>query len=470
MSTLRHLQVLAALLHAVLLSAGCAALPQATPHPATAVQPQLCEPEGEALQAWWTELADPQLNALVSQGLAANEDLAQAVARLEQAQAAIDGAQAARRPRLDAAAVAGRERVPLSRQRDPQGERVTIPAFRQSQLSALLEGRYEVDLFGRLREAAQAARLEHAASACDLAMVRRWMAREVVLAYADWQLAEDEIRSHARARAVAGQLAAAEVSRLQAGAGTRVQWRESERAILDLQDAQAAWRHERDRAHARLSVLAGRPPSELRIEPADGYFERAAPATGALPAALQVTDVGARPDVAAAWHRVAAAAAEARQVRLERYPALTLSGSAGYVSNMLRRWLKGEALAWMAQAAVQSPLLDGGRADARERLAAASLAESQASYRKTVLLALADLGTALAEVDAADARLRIAQQQHLQAEADRAAAQAAWRAGQASRPATLRSERALIDSVRMTQQRRHALLVAWIQAQQALGR
>ncbi|TAK78502.1 MAG: hypothetical protein EPO12_12610 [Aquabacterium sp.] len=449
--------------------AGCAGVsaPRETAGPTQRAE-AVCE--AQAASAWWTSLGDPQLDALVDDAMAGNADLAQATARLEQARALYDEAQAGRRPRLDAGVFAARERVPRTDDRAEDGTRVAVPPYRQSRLSARLEAGYEVDLLGRLREAARSADAQRVASACDLAALRRWVAREVVLAYSDLQLAEAGSQANAQAQALAGELESAQAARLQAGTVTQASRREAAREVLALRDEAADLVRQRQRAHARIAVLAGGRPGLPPLHAMAGHLERAERLSSGLPAALGLADAGARPDVAAAWMRVTAAAAQAQQVRLERYPTLTLSGSAGYLSDALRRWLKGEALAWVAEAALSMPVLDGGRADARQRAALAVLAQEQAAYRATLLQAAADLGTALAELDAGMARVELARRHMQLAEADHAALRAQLRAGLASRPAALQAQRDAVDAAWSLQQQRHALLAAWVGAQQALGR
>lgn len=106
--------------------------------------------------------------------------------------------------------------------------------------------------------------------------------------------------------------------------------------------------------------------------------------SGAVTPDLPATAIERRADVAAAWQRVLAASDQAERVRLERYPALALIGSAGYVSEAFRRWLTGDALAWLLQAALQAPLFDGGRIEARTEQARAAVDELHATRQPPV--------------------------------------------------------------------------------------
>lgn len=462
---------------AAVLAAGCASTSAPRLPASSTTHESACASGAGTAPAWWLALGDPQLDALVEQGMAANEDLAQAAGRLEQARALADEAQAVRLPRVDAALGLARERVPRLDDRAEDGSRLPVPPYRQSRLSARLEASYEVDLMGRLRASTQAALAQQSAGACDLVAVRRWVARELVLAYADLQLAEAQLQANARDQRLAADLQAALAARLRAGTIARAPWQQAARAALELREEAATLGLERERSRSRLAVLAGLHPAQLpqwladtQPHAAGASLERAEALAAALPATLGLAQADARPDVHAAWLRTVAAAAQSRQAGLERYPSLTLSGNAGQLADTLKRWLRGDALAWAAEAALSMPLLDGGRADARERAAAAVLAQEQAAYRKTVLQAAADLGTALAELDAGMARTDLARREHQLAELAHASVRAELRAGLVPRSAALQAQRDLVDAERSLQRQRHALLAAWVGSQQALGR
>ena len=92
-----------------LLLAGCAALQPhapdmlaAVPLPAQwSVAPAAAAPTSIA-KDWWTQLGDAQLDRLVAQALAQNNDLQTAMARVREAQAQLASAGAAQSPQLNA--------------------------------------------------------------------------------------------------------------------------------------------------------------------------------------------------------------------------------------------------------------------------------------------------------------------------------------------------------------------------------
>jgi multidrug efflux system outer membrane protein len=419
--------------------------------------------------AWWEELADDQLNRLVELALRDGADVSVAAARVRQARAFAKEAGANRMPQVDVGVVGSRERIPKTSLRDGEGGKQTIPAYRQSNFAARLDARYEIDLLGRLALGERAAAAESAASDEELRAVRQWLAREVVLAYADLRLADERAALSREASIRLGELLNTEQDRLKAGLVARERLRVAERTLAETSDAQAALAQERHATLARLANLLGLSTGELQVEVRTDYFARLG-LSGAVTPDLPATVLERRADVAAAWQRVLAASDQAERARLERYPALALTGSAGYVSEAFRRWLSGDALAWLLQAALQAPLFDGGRIEARTEQARATVDELHAQHRKLVVSALAEAETALSATQTARERAAFAEAELVRRVADSAAAADLRAAGMGSRPELVQKEVEQLAAAETLSARRHDLLVAWATTQKALGR
>ena len=104
-----------------LLLAACAPLHRAVPDNAQVALPAAwseAAPDSHAIEsAWWRQLGDAQLDALVSEALANNNDLLTALARVQEASANLAAADAARSPSLNfsTTAQAGRSLGALGR-------------------------------------------------------------------------------------------------------------------------------------------------------------------------------------------------------------------------------------------------------------------------------------------------------------------------------------------------------------------
>ena len=112
----------------------------------TQAKPAEAQPRGE----WWRAFNDPVLDALVARADAGNNSIQAAAARLAEARALARSTDADRSPQLGLGAGA-------SRQRGLDRNQSTTPS---TLISAGLDFSYELDLFGRLSKASDAARLD----------------------------------------------------------------------------------------------------------------------------------------------------------------------------------------------------------------------------------------------------------------------------------------------------------------------
>ncbi len=344
--------------------------------------------DAESRGNWWEAFGEPTLDGLEQRLSRSNPDLQAAVARLAEARAVALHARSDVFPTIDARASAARERssgnAPLATLLD--GKPSTYDDFVTG-----LTLSWEIDLFGRLRNAAAAARAEAEASAADLAAVELSLRAELATDYfslrgadATTQLLEDAVKDYDRAYDVTrnryqeGIAAATDVDQ----ADTLRQNARAQLASVRLQRAQLV--------HA-IAVLIGEAPSRFSLAPG--------PLAGAPPPidpGLPSTLLQRRPDVARAERAVAAANAEIGVARAAWFPVFSLSGAAGYESTLASTWLAAPSRFWSLGPAGSLPLLDAGARVAQTRQARAAYDEAVASYRKTTLTAYQEVEDSLA--------------------------------------------------------------------------
>src|SRR5437867_8087054 len=154
---------IAALGFAFLLAA-CAGLKPDYTKPAVDLPAGWRDAPADGVQArdarWWKVYGDPVLDRLVDEALAHNANVVLAIARVDEAGAALSAASADQRPQVNASANRGRTRVS---QRGPTLLPPGVnPEFNDTQVAVGVS--YEIDLWGRLRNATQAARADLLAS------------------------------------------------------------------------------------------------------------------------------------------------------------------------------------------------------------------------------------------------------------------------------------------------------------------
>jgi len=325
-------------------------------------------------------------------------------------------------------------------------------------LSAGANLSYELDLFGRLARASDAAALDARSREALLQSTRLLVQAEVAQAYFTLRALDDErtlVRDTVAAyrdtlrlterRFAAGDVAELDVARVRG----EVAATEADALALDRQ---------RSRLEHGLALLLGEPASGFRVEPAP--WQTALPR---VPAGVPSTVLARRPDVSAAQNSLLAAQARVGVAQAAWFPSLALTASGGFASNELSDLFRWSARAWSVGALLSLPLLDGGRREAGVANARAELDAALAGYREQVLVAFRDVEDELASL-----RL-LAEQADAQARAVEAASRATglsetrWRNG-------LVSQLELLDARRSElRNRRQALQVRAAQYQSTVG-
>jgi len=294
---------------------------------------------------WWRLYDDPRLNALEQEALAANTDLRVAAANLARAEAAFREVDGHREIVGDASFAA--ERSQLS------GESYLVPA--QLPSAWLGDGSvnigYQLDLFGRLKRASEAAQADAEAVAAAQDLARITIAAEVTRAYVDacsagyeLSVAQRQVELQQRSNEVTSRLT-------DAGRGSKIDVTRGEAQLEQVKSALPGLRGRRQVALYRLAVLTGKPPADF---PKD--LENCA----ALPRIRRPIPVGdgaallrRRPDIRQAERGLAAATARIGVATAALYPDISLGASAGAIGNITdlgmpaaQTWSVGSLISW----------------------------------------------------------------------------------------------------------------------------
>jgi NodT family efflux transporter outer membrane factor (OMF) lipoprotein len=336
---------------------------------------------------WWRLYDDPVVDRLIADALAHNSDIRTAAANLARARAILSEQRSARLPSTDVDASYTRSRT--SAQSSPTGS-----AFESDFFSTGFDASYEVDLFGGVSRAIEAARGDADAAAAELDAARVSVAAETARAYAG-------ACSNAAQRAVALETARLQQQTLNltnslftAGRGTR---RDVQRADVLLASTQAqvpGFDAERRASLYALAALTGRPPEQID---ADADKCVSPPRVRAI---MPVGDGAAlltrRPDVRSAERTLAADTARVGVATADLYPSIRLLGSIGLGSDKLRDLGKGASLSWSLGPLISWSFPNQTAARARVRQASAAADASLARFDGAVLTALKEVEQALA--------------------------------------------------------------------------
>lgn len=376
-----------ALLPLVLALGACASAPPEAPAPTApasfrhAAAP--APPAPAAGEAWWQVFEDPVLDALEARAAGGNTSLRSAAARLARARALVRGAEAARRPELGLRAGASRQAGPIENAAGTQGTLLTLSA----------DFSWEVDLFGRLQQAADAADLDAQAQEALLRDARLLVQASVAQTYMELRaldiergLVDAAARSWRDTVAITGQ-------RLRSGSVAELELVRAQAELAAIEtDAQALQRRRVQLEHA-LAVLVGTPASSFELPPRD--WRAPLPA---IPPGVPASVLTRRPDIAAARRAVEAAQTRAGLARTAWFPTLTLTASGGSASPDLGQLLQASTRAWGIAGLVGAVLFDGGRREANIQVAEAELEAAAVDYQDHILTALREVEDQLASV------------------------------------------------------------------------
>src|SRR4249919_3268325 len=335
-------------------------------------------PTLEDVSAWWTGFGDPQLDALVTEALAANHDLRVAAARVDEFAARARTTRAQSLPQVGYGATAGRQ---------GQGD-VALGNY-----ATVLSASWELDLWGRVRRQTEAARAdlfatEEARRGIALTLVGTVVSGYITLLQLDRQLEISE-------KTVAGRKKNVELfeERLRGGWVSDFEMlqvlSEYESALAALPDLRQAIAQQEN----ALSILVGRNPGPIARGPALETL-----ASPAIAADLPSTLLERRPDILQAEQQLVSANALVGAARTLYFPSVSLTGFGGTASSELDSLFTGPARTWSFVGQLLGPLFAGGAIDAANVQAAARREQSLEIYRGTIQSAFRDVDDALVSI------------------------------------------------------------------------
>lgn len=362
---------------------------------------------------WWTVYGDETLNRLQDAAAQANPSIAQAVARLRTAQAAVGSSRAGLMPTVGTTGSGSRALTGGGTYVNSNNENIARSGTINNTFSLGLNASWELDLWGRLSSTLDASRASAQASGDDLAAARLSAQASVAQTYFSLRAAEAQDRLLRATLANYAQSLKLTQNRYQAGVASSAdvaqaesQYKSTQAQLLEAQLTRAQYEH-------ALAALLGQAPAAFSL-PVTGEL----PAPPAVPAMLATTLLEQRPDIAAAERRVAAANAQVGVARAAFFPSLTLSASAGYRNSTLSNLIDAPNLFWSLGPALALNLFDGGARSAAVESARGALDLAAATYKQTVLTALQEVEDNLVVAS------QLAQEQQVQTEALAAARKA----------------------------------------------
>jgi multidrug efflux system outer membrane protein len=341
---------------------------------------------------WWTGFASPELNDLIEQARKQNFDIQAAIARVRQADAQVRIGGAALLPTLNGTASAGWEHlgVNTSGSSFPGGAGSNASAdFRTYAIG--LSAAYQLDFWGRNR----AHRASLIASAEFSRFDQRTVALTVITNVANtWFTAlalADRLAVAKRNVADSEQTLAVIRGRLQAGTASALDVANQATLVAGEHASIPNFQNQLEQALISLGILVGEPPERLTVRPGTLTALKLPVVSPGLPSAL----LERRPDVASAEAQLIASGFDVTTARTAFYPAINLTGSAGYQAAALNALISPGGFIASLAAGLTAPIFDAGTLRGALEQAKGRQAELLADYRKAVVQAFTDVDNAL---------------------------------------------------------------------------
>jgi multidrug efflux system outer membrane protein len=330
---------------------------------------------------WWRAFGSPRLDELITEAQRSNDDLAVAIARVQEADAQARIAGAALLPSLDFGADATRERAQVAGL-GPHVVNVFSPELTAS---------YELDFWGKNRALRAAARATAVASRFDQQTVALTVVSSVASSY--FQALELRDRIDVAQQNLANGQKVLDGLRLQESAGiaTGLDVAQQETAVALLNAAIPPLLQQFRQTVNALAVLLGRTPESLDVDMGTlGDLTRPAVVEG-LPSKLLTR----RPDVAEAEQRLIAANANITVARAALFPSIELTATGGYESSALSSLVSPVNRLYGITAGLTQPIFHGGALRGQVAFSNAQYAELLSTYHKTVISAFSNVEDAL---------------------------------------------------------------------------
>lgn len=354
---------------------------------------------------WWRAFNDPQLDALIAEALAANQDLTAGVARVRQSRASVKSASASLFPTVSGGASASS---------DSESD------FDDVSTSGRLSASYQLDLFGQNRADRAAVRAGYDAQVFTQKSLELTVQSDVAFNYfsilalrerldaarSNLEISE-RIYDIIKVRYEAGDVSGFDVSSQEASlANARARIPQLEQQLLSFETA--------------LAVLLGRAPQGYDAPEGD-ILAMAPPSTDpGLPSDLLLR----RPDLLSAEALLRAADANVAAAQRAFFPSIDLS--AGLSAAPLTG---GTSVIGSLASSLATPIFSGGRLEAGLDSAEARVDEQIARYRQATLSALRDVEVSLNGLTTADQREEQLQIAYAAAERSLELSEARYRAG-----------------------------------------
>jgi multidrug efflux system outer membrane protein len=350
-------------------------------------------PEAESFAdlKWWEVFKDPDLQELVKTAIQQNYDLRDAVARVEAARANLGITRSNQFPQIGASGDVQLTR--LSRDGSFALPRSFVSSQNRNWGEASLNLlSFEVDLWGRLRRATEAARANLLSADENRKVVLTTLVSDVATQYFTVRELDYELEISKTTLTTRRDSLNLTIDRQTGGVGTDLDLRQAEQLVDTAAETIPTLQQQIEQTENQISLLLGENPGEV-MHHQGAFNEDVFPPD--VPAGLPSALIERRPDIRAAEQNLVAANADIGVAKAAYFPQLSLSGLIGGQSTQLSSLFSGPHSAWSFVPQVTQPIFTAGRLRSNVRLAEAQRDSALVQYQKTIQTAFTEVSNAL---------------------------------------------------------------------------
>ena len=340
---------------------------------------------------WFEVFSDEQLQELIRTALVQNYDLRDAVARVDAARANLGITQADQYPNFGAGG--GFSSIESSQQGQfsiPSGSPQRRRDFGTVFLSLFS---YEIDIWGRLRRATEAARAELLATDWNRKTVITTLISDVATNY--FSLLELDMELSIAKNTLATRQESLRLINLQAqgGVATLLDVRQGQQLVYGAAQQIPSTEQQIEQTENQISLLLGRNPGPITR----GRLLTEQQTPPQVPPGLPSSLLERRPDIQAAEQTLVATNANIGVAKAAYFPQITLTGEYGYQSTALANLFSGSRRIWSFIPQLTQPIYTAGRLTSGVELAEAQQRSALAQYEKAIQTGFRDVSDALVQ-------------------------------------------------------------------------
>jgi multidrug efflux system outer membrane protein len=339
---------------------------------------------------WWDVFRDDGLQTLIKTALEQNYDLRDAVTRVEAARANLGITRSDQFPQVSASGDVNFTR--LSRNGAFPLPPTFVPSqnrnWGQAQLNLLS---FEVDLWGRLRRATEAARANLLGAEENRKAVVTTLVSNVAAQYFTLREFDAQLEIARQTLATRQESLTLTTSRRNHGIATDLDVKQAEQLVDTAGVTISNFQQQIEQTENQITLLLGENPSG--IARTGNFDENALPPE--VPTGLPSALLERRPDIRAAEQNLIAANADIGVAKAAYFPRLSLSGLIGGQSTQLSSLFSGPNSSWSFVPQVSQPVFTAGRIGSTVRLAEAQRDSAVVQYQKAIQTAFTEVSNAL---------------------------------------------------------------------------